>query len=182
MFPRLSNFRNLILHIINSPASRAFFITLILWLLAFSYCRVRFWRDPHSAFFQSEHVYDFKYTAFRQKQAHAFISEKEKPESTTFKASNSPEICAAYVTVKREGEQYIDAAVGSMLEGLTEWERKKLYVAVLFADPDPKVHPTFEKAWLGKVVDWMGTYNVSSEVHDRLRDWMEKHNFATKGV
>lgn len=101
-----------------SPAGRAFIISLSLWLLAFLYCRQHFWHDPHSAFFSSEHIYDLKYSAFRQLQAESFIA-STKFTNRTATVSRHPEICAAFVTVKRETKQYIDAAVGSLLEGLT---------------------------------------------------------------
>jgi hypothetical protein len=57
-----------------------------------------------------------------------------------------------------------------------------LYLMVLFADPDPEVHPTCKKEWLEKAVDWKGTYNVSDEVRLQLRSWMEQHNFYDKRV
>jgi hypothetical protein len=45
----------------------------IAWLLAFIYCHGRYWRDPHSAFFQSETVYEQRYSKYRALQAQAFI-------------------------------------------------------------------------------------------------------------
>lgn len=33
--------------------------------------------------------------------------------------------------------------VGSLLQGLTPPERSDLYIAVLIAEPDPKVHPSW---------------------------------------
>src|SRR3954468_8902072 len=98
--------RTLIPTVISSPAGRTFLISLAVWLLAFFYCRHRFWRDPHSAFFQSEHVYEWKYTAYRRFQGISFLDGLEKQNAPAAKASDNPEICAAFVTVKREGEQY----------------------------------------------------------------------------
>jgi hypothetical protein len=163
-----------------SPAGRAFIISLSLWLLAFLYCRQHFWHDPHSAFFWSEHVYDLKYSAFRQLQAESFIA-STKFTNRTATVSRHPEICAAFVTVKRETKQYIDAAVGSLLEGLTVEERGKLWLYVLFADTDPSVHQSW-KGWLGKAADEVGSYAVNNQTLHHLRTLEKERNWYEKGV
>ncbi|KAH8599120.1 hypothetical protein B0O99DRAFT_649795 [Bisporella sp. PMI_857] len=180
MLITFSNVRSLALHSAFSPAGRAFFISLACWLLAFTYCRFKFWRDPHSAFFKSDHVYDYHYTSYRRSQGLSYLSNTSTALAAP-KASSTPEICAAFVTVKREGEQYFDAALGSMLEGLTEDERKKLYVAILFADPSPEVHPSWGKEWL-RAVDWSGGYEVGEDVRGYLRGLMERKEYKEKGV
>jgi hypothetical protein len=157
-------------------------ITAVCWILAFQYCRIRYWREPHSAFFQSEHVYDLHYSQYREEQANGFIDKAMDTNVNLGKSSEDPEICAAFVTVKREGKQYIDAAVGSMLEGLTDEERSKLYAYVFFANADPTVHPTWNKPWLSNAVDAALSYNVSESTMDHLRQLEEKRNFYAKGV
>jgi len=98
------------------------------------------------------------------------------------KVSENPEICAAFVTVRRDGKQYIDVAVGSMLEGLTDEERSKLYSYVFFANTDPAVHPTWDKPWLRNAVDAALSYNVSESTMEHLRELEEKRDFYAKGV
>jgi hypothetical protein len=169
--------------VLSSIAGRTFFISSTCWLLLFTYCQLHFWRDIHTSFFQPKHAYDFKYTLVRQRQAHDLLHTLQRQSSQVSKASPHPDICVAVVTVKRPGEQYIDAALASMLQGLTKWERKQLHLMVLFADPDPTVHPTWNQPWLDKAVDWTGTYNVSEEVHSQLQEWMEQrsqHNLFEK--
>ena len=174
--------RTIVIRVAISPAGRAFLISLTCWLLAFTYCRFRYWRDPHSAFFNSDHVYDWKYTAYRRNESLDFLAELGKQNSPPRKAALDPEICAAFVTVKREGEQYVNAAIGSMLQGLTEWERSKVYLSVLFADNEPSTHPTWGQQWLSQATDWTGTYNVSAETRNHLRGLMNLHLFKEKGV
>lgn len=171
--------------VIHSPPIRAFVLSLACWLLAFSYCKFRFWREPHSAFFDgSDRQWEFKYSKLRAEQGLNYLHKlgPTTSASTAQKASSSPEICAAVVTIKREGTQYIDAMIGSMLQGLTEKERGNIEVKVLFADPEPSVHPTWNQPWLAEAVDWAGTYNVSVEEHARLTEMFVNHWWGEKGI
>lgn len=177
-----ANLSSLLRHVLTLPASRALLITAALWLVAFAYCKHRFWRDPHSAFFSSESVYDFHYSADRQAQAQAYISRASESTEVLPKASGTPEFCAAFVTVKRENIQYVDEAVASLLEGLNEEERGSLSLQLLFADTETKKHPSWEKAWLRNAVDGMVGYNVSEDTLKELQIWEKERNFYKKGV
>ncbi|TVY83714.1 Transmembrane protein [Lachnellula suecica] len=165
-----------------SSAGKALVASAICWILAFQYCRLRYWREPHSAFFQSEHVYDLQYSKFREGQAHKFIETARDPNMVLGKALPDAEICAAFVTVKRESKQYIDDAIGSMLEGLANEERRNLYVYVLFANTDPTVHPSWNQSWLNNAIDAALSYNVGEDVMGHLRELEEKRDFYDKGV
>lgn len=102
--------------------------------------------------------------------------------------TNVPDMCIAYVTIKRdmqdrnEGRQYIDAALGTMVDGLSEEERRRLWIYVLFADLDPSVHPLWEEEWLGRVVDEYGGYKISDEKKMWLGDLMAQKEWQIKGV
>ncbi|TAQ87813.1 hypothetical protein B7494_g3839 [Chlorociboria aeruginascens] len=176
---KLPNILTLALHILNSPAGRVLVISLACWLLAFTYGKFKFWRDPHSAFFNSDHVYDLHYSQYRERQANEYI---ENAAKAVHKGGLNPEICAAFVTVRRETKQYVDAAIGSLLADLTEEERSKLHLYVLFANVDPTIHPTWKQPWLENVVDEAVGYNVSSDVLAHLKELEEKRDFQEKGV
>ncbi|TVY43147.1 hypothetical protein LSUB1_G001318 [Lachnellula subtilissima] len=182
MIVPIRNLRILFQRILFSSAGKVFIISSICWLLVFQYCRNRYWREPHSAFFQSEHVYDLQYSEYREEQANEFIDRAHDPNVKLTKASSHPDICAAFVTVKRENKQYIDAGIGSMLEGLTDEERSKLHAYVFFANTDPTVHPTWNQPWLKNAVDAALSYNVNATVMEHLRELEEKRNFYEKGV
>lgn len=167
--------------IASSPAGRALIGTAVAWLLAFIYCRGRYWRDPHSAFFQSETVYDQHYSKYRASQAQAFI-QHATGSGGLGKAKDAPEICAAFVTVKRETTQYLDNAVASVLEGLTEGEREKLFLYVLFADTQTGKHPSWQQPWLDNAVDLAVGYDVSPDVMKDLQGWEERKEWYNKGV
>jgi hypothetical protein len=182
MMVPIKNIRILLQRLLFSSAGKVFVTSAICWLLVFQYCRNRYWREPHSAFFQSEHVYDLQYSEYREEQANEFIDRAIDPNVTLGKASAHPEICAAFVTVKRENKQYIDAGVGSMLEGLTDEERSKLYAYVLFANTNPTIHPTWDQPWLKSSVDAALSYNVNDTVMEHLCELEEKRDFYEKGV
>ena len=169
-------------HVLHLPATRVLLVTAILWLAAFAYSKHRFWRDPHSAFFSSDGVYDLRYSKVRQEQARNYIRHASNSTGSLLKSKGTPELCAAFVTVKRESIQYVDEAVASILDGLDEEERGALNVQLLFADTETTLHPSWHKSWLRSAVDGMVGYNVSSETMTKLKDWEEKRNFYYKGV
>jgi hypothetical protein len=168
-------------HIVTSPAGRALIATAIAWLLAFIYCHGRYWRDPHSAFFQSETVYEQHYSKYRASQAQAFI-EHATTATKLGKVKGTPEICAAFVTVKRETTQYVDNAVASVMQGLTTGEREKLFLYVLFADTETGRHPSWKQPWLENSVDLAVGYNVSEVVMKDLKEWEEEKKWYKKGL
>ncbi|KAL2854257.1 hypothetical protein BJY01DRAFT_205776 [Aspergillus pseudoustus] len=86
------------------------------------------------------------------------------------------------VTVRRELDTYFEASVGSLLEGLSERERRALYLSVLFADTDPAVHPSWGQKWVDRLVDEAGSYNVPKGQLEHLRMLGKQRNFYEKGV
>ena len=175
-----------------APTLRALLASLLTYLLAFSYCSHTFWRDPHSAFFRSERVYDLHYSLLQRSRAQEFLGAAnttiEDADATgaggkrTFKlAGAEPVLCAAFVTVARE-TNYFAEAVGSMLEGLTDQEREQLYLFVLFADTQSDKHPSWQEPWLRRVVDAAEPYKISDADLARVREAEEKRNYYVKGV
>lgn len=181
----------------------SFITTAAIWLLLFSFFRHIYWRDPHSAFFDSTHVYERDYSDRRQSSGLSFLDGLvEGNQTSLFSNSTSnlsgdsdgdgdtevPDMCIAYVTIKRdmqdrnEGRQYIDAALGTMVDGLSEEERKKVWIYVLFADMDPSVHPLWGEEWLGRVVDDYGGYDVGGERREWLEELMKQKEWQIKGV
>ncbi|KAK4129575.1 hypothetical protein N657DRAFT_652928 [Parathielavia appendiculata] len=193
------------LRILSLPAARAFLICGLIWLLGFSYGRLFLWRDPHSAYFQSDSVYDLDYSAVRQRQARDYIARvtrdvtaaaddahdssngaTTRPSKTPQKAGNTPALCAAFVTVRRDGDQarqYFPDALGSMLAGLDMRERAALAVKVLFANTDPAQHPDWEAPWVRALTDSAAGYeNLTSLQSAGLRKAEEERDLQLKGV
>ncbi|KAL2260373.1 hypothetical protein VTK26DRAFT_5614 [Humicola hyalothermophila] len=88
------------LRILSFPAARALLVCSLIWLLGFSYGRLFLWRDPHSAYFQSESVYDLDYSAVRQKEARDFIA-----QLTPNKPTESAAVAAPTHTASKGGEE-----------------------------------------------------------------------------
>lgn len=179
-----ANLQHLLHTIFTSLAGKVLLISLLLYGIAFEYCRLRYWRDPHSAFFDDTHVYDLKYSLYREHEALQHISAynaRIQPPTSTFAAS-SPRMCLALVTVKRDHVNYFDASIGSLLSGLDDRERHVISINVLFANTNPDLHPSWGQLWMDRLVDSVYTYNVSEEDFKRLGALEESHNYYEKGV
>ncbi|OJJ77058.1 hypothetical protein ASPBRDRAFT_140550 [Aspergillus brasiliensis CBS 101740] len=171
-------------HYLQLRASKIFIFSLFVWLLIFYYLRISLWRDPHSAFFQDRHVYELDYSLHREREAWHFISQHNSGISPPdyLKGRSTPSVCVAMVTVRRDSDHYFEASVGSLLEGLDERERQALYLNILFADTDPRVHPSWDQKWVDGLVDSADTYNVSDGQFQHLQDLEKDKNFYEKGV
>lgn len=182
----------ILMRITRSPAIKTLLLSAFVYALIFQYCRIRFWRDPHSAFFDISNVYDWQYSLTREHEAHHFISyyktiekneEKDHPQSKDIlKSSDEPLLCAAFVTVKRDLDDYFEGAIGSMLQGLDARERHALHLKVIFANTDPKKHPGWGQPWLDEVIDSVETYDVPESTFKELEKLEAEEDFRTKGV
>jgi hypothetical protein len=176
---------HVLLHLLKQPAAKLLLIAGFVYLLAFQYCRIRFWRDPHSAFFDIRNVFEWKYSLLREHQAQHFTSVYNAPSDSGVDdkfGTDHPLMCAALATVKRDKDDYFEATVGSLLVDLDPRERHALHLSVLFANTDPTQHPSWDQRWLGRLVDSVSTYNVSEEQFHHLQELEDQHNFYEKGV
>jgi hypothetical protein len=181
--------------ITSIPAVRALALGGLIWLLVFAYCDQALWRNPHGAYFHSEHIYDLDYSHVRQQEARNFLKRHSGPalNSTELSsaspqhAGNDPALCAAFVTVRREHPDaalYFSDSIGTMLEGLAPHERSALNVSVLFANvADPAQHPDFNAPWLSSLIDHASGYEGLPEAEmAELRRLEEEKDFQRKGV
>ncbi|KAK2734023.1 hypothetical protein FQN57_001892 [Myotisia sp. PD_48] len=168
----------------RSPGLKVLACSAFVYLIIFLYCRMRFWRDPHSAFFNSDTVYDWKYSLYREHEARHFISAHNFPADPTpaVKSTDDPQVCAAFVTVRRQTDDYFDASIGSLLSGLDPKERRALYLIALFANTDPTLHPSWGQPWLDQLVDSAEAYNVSEPQFEHLKKLETDHHWQEKGV
>lgn len=181
---RLSDHPTKAIHdIVSCPAGKTLACTAILWLLLFTACKHLLWRDPHAAFFSEDGVYDLDYSLYRTAQAHEYIEHAEADAVTSKSAGSTiaPVICAAITTFNRDGRQYLNETVGSMLASLTEEERSVLNLRLLFAHVDSASHPDWDRRWLNTVDHWSG-YNVSKDESNRIQGWETEQDFYSKGV
>ncbi|PYI25121.1 hypothetical protein BP00DRAFT_359259 [Aspergillus indologenus CBS 114.80] len=170
----------------RTNAIKVLLTSALLWLIAYTFCRLRFWRDPHSAFFNDRHVYEWRYSLYREHEGRRLITNHNtlaENSSSYTGAGPNPLICAAFLTVRREEENYLEASVGSLLEGLTPLERRALFLNVIFVDTDPSQHPSWGQNWVHRLADHVGSYqNISMDQFHHLQDLEKARNFYEKGV
>ncbi|KAJ5569490.1 uncharacterized protein N7459_008920 [Penicillium hispanicum] len=175
----------LVVRLLQQPAAKVLLVAALVYLLAFEYCSLRYWRDPHSAFFDIRKVFEWKYSLVREHEARHFTSVYNAPQEAGLdmaKGRDPPLMCAALATVKRDKDDYFEASVGSILSDLDPRERHALHLAILFANIDPTQHPSWGQRWVDRLADSVASYNVSQEEFEHLKELEEKHNFYEKGV
>ena len=108
--------RSLATRVLRYPGVRALFLFFLLFGLALLYGRANFYRDPLSVFFDPERAHTRWYSAYREKQANAYIEQvaSDHAKGRAFrKAGASPRLCATFLTTKRDGPQYIEVPASS---------------------------------------------------------------------
>ncbi|RAH75608.1 uncharacterized protein BO66DRAFT_12946 [Aspergillus aculeatinus CBS 121060] len=169
----------------RSNAIKVLLASALLWSIAYTYCRTRFWRDPHSAFFNDRHVYEWRYSLYREHEARRLITNHNTlaENFTSYTGGSNPLVCAAFLTVRREEENYLEASVGSLLEGLAPPERRALFLNIIFVDTDPSQHPSWGQNWMHQLADHVGSYqNISLDQFYHLQELEKARNFYEKGV
>ncbi|EGD98122.1 hypothetical protein TESG_05509 [Trichophyton tonsurans CBS 112818] len=110
---------------------------------------------------------DFSEHLSREREANHFVTRKNAPVEppASVKGGTDPLFCVAFVTVRREADDYFDPSVGSLLVGLDPRERRELHLHILFADTDPMRHPSWGQKWVDRLTDISETYNVTARRH-----------------
>ena len=113
-----SNFMSQTVKAAKLPGVRALLISISVYLLAVQYCRLRFYRDPGSAFYDEKHAFVRWYSDYREHQAFEYVKAAAAQGDTRVytKAGTSPKVCAAFVTIKRDSQQYVEVSYSSLLD------------------------------------------------------------------
>jgi len=152
-----------------SSQLKAFLVFAAVYCVAVQYFRVVSAPDPSSLFFNVRLAYQRRYTSFRINEAKEFIS-RSRNAAQQSKASSEPSICLAIATVQRNGTMYFDLLLGSLLDGLSNEERKDIIVLPFIANIDPHAHYAYNETWLHDLSDEVLTYdNVSIKDKARMR-------------
>lgn len=138
---------------------------LLLWTCAALYLRAACFRDPTSYFFRPEQARVLSYSAYRKGQARKFADNaalhapvKYQPSHDGNPAGEHPDICVAIGSVSRHGFSYLKDTLGSVLEGLDDAERRRIYIVAFLAHTNQSVHEDYDQPWLRNMADSLPQY------------------------
>lgn len=111
------------------------------------------------------------YTKVRQIQAESFVgianvSTFWRPTGNRLE-TRTARMCIGILSVARE-PRYIDATVGSLMDGLTTDERDELHLIALLPYSDPTRHSAYREPWRHNLVDEVIHYNTSTTQSDHI--------------
>ncbi len=149
------------------------------YFAAYRYCVYASARDPTSLFFNPAKGYARRYSAKREREAEAFIS-AANASTSEIGPQPGPLICIGVPTFKRRHKQYVRNTIGSLLEGLSDSQRRSVHLTVLIAQTDTHLHPIYQESWLRKLANQVIKYEVSESEIERLRALETNHKVWEK--
>jgi hypothetical protein len=79
------------------------------------------------------------------------------------------------LTIARpSGDVYFRNSVGSLLAGLTQYERDAIYLAPFIGHTNASAHPVYTEPWLHNVADAVLTYSNAKSVSQEQFEHMEE--------
>jgi hypothetical protein len=168
---------------LQTPVLLSLLVPVFLFLLATNYAKSHYYRDPTSKFFDPSRAYEPRYSTLRRHEADTFIDVSvTKPFLRSSK--NPPFLCAGMLTIARpSGDIYFRTSIGSLLAGLTRYERDMIYLVPFIGHTNASAHPVFTEPWLRNVADLVLTYNnskfMSHEQYVHIQE-LEKEREKTK--
>ncbi|KAI1658562.1 hypothetical protein F4813DRAFT_38083 [Daldinia decipiens] len=149
----------------------SFFLSFLLCYVVITlYLRSKCYRDPSSLFFKPESARVLTYSSFRKAQARKYADLAALHTPTKWVAnSTAPELCIGIASVSRHGFSYLKETLGSVLDGLADLERQRIYVVVFLAHTDQSQHEDFNQPWLINMADNLPTYPDDAETSDLVR-------------
>ncbi|KAL8689113.1 MAG: hypothetical protein Q9218_005139 [Villophora microphyllina] len=170
----------------EAPSSSTLWILGIcafLWISTYQYLRFASARDPTSYFFNEASGYERRYSKSREQQAYDFIRSKNTSATQSTGADGAPFMCVGVATVARPSEQqYVQGTIGSLLQDLTQPERRSIYFMPFIAHTSPHDHPIRQEPWLTTLSDRVLEYDVSREDLAMLQRFEEGHHYRNKSM
>lgn len=139
-------------------------------------------RDPTSHFFDSTTAYDRHYSENRTAEARKYVGAAGHTTIPSFNTGKPPQLCIGIATVARRGEQYVDTTVGSLLTGLSDQDRSKIFLTLLFAHTDAAQHPSHGNDWVGILPDRNLHYPQDEATLTRLKSWESGGWYRNKSI
>jgi hypothetical protein len=152
-----------------SPHAAALIAFAAIFLLTAVHLRPWSRRDPSSVFFDPSSAFEPQYSVLRTQQAIDYVDAvSATPQKYARPVSKNPQFALGIGTVQRDEVQYVKAAVGSLLQGLTKEERDQFHLTFFIAHTDPNLHSAFNESWFHTLADRIVTYpDAPADVIDR---------------
>ena len=171
---------------LSTPVGLSLVIFLSIFLPLIHHCRHTYFRDPTSAFFDPVRGYERSYSLEREQQALVEVVESANNYDGFVSSPVRDDVgvlrmCIGIATVAREGEQYVQRTVGSLLAGLNDTQRSEIRLLTLIAHTTPEVHPAFDEPWLRVLSDEVLLYDDRNPYFNQLNKWEADRNFLAKG-
>ncbi|KAL3494994.1 hypothetical protein BJX62DRAFT_196615 [Aspergillus germanicus] len=151
----------------------AFFL---LYLFSIRHYQASSYRDPTSFFFDASRAYERRYSSKRVQEASTFISNAGDIKPPRRIPGEQPILCVGIVSVPRRGDQYIGLTVGSLLDSLSEPDRRKMLLYLRIGNTNPVDHPIYAEKWVETLPDRLLTYSRDSADFEQLQEW-ERHGW-----
>lgn len=135
---------------------------LFVYALLIQFAQWQCFRDPTSIFFDPETGYRPRYSSVRSEQGSQYIDRVTSGEIVPGKASVNPSLCVGIASIAREGARYFRPSVGTLLENLSESERRDIHLILFIPHSDPTVHPAYNEGWLAAVADTVLVYDTDT--------------------
>lgn len=144
----------------------------VVYLLLVIYCQVHVFRDPGSYFFTVE-GYRPSYSVGRIEQVRAFLDNRTANHDLSSAGDGprdegkTPTLCIGMATAERPVKQYVDVALASLFDHLSQRERSEIEMNLLIAHARPEDHPSFTAnettPWASRLADNVLTYYNSGQ-------------------
>jgi hypothetical protein len=148
-----------VVSMMKSSTFRLFFVLSSIYFFLFQYARYTFYRDPTSYFFDPVRAYAPGYTAQRREEASSFTQNRALVSFKRLSNDTAPKLCIGIASVARQGDNYLQFSIGSLLDGLSFEERKEIVLLVSIAHTNPEKHPDYHSSWLHNTADEVLDYS-----------------------
>jgi len=153
---------------------------LIFYLFLTQYYRHANYRDPTSFFFDPNRAYEGTYSMGRIREADAFIKSAELLPADLTTSQQPPAMCIGIATVARRDEQYVRRTIGSLLDGLTDEERRTIYLNILIGHTELIKHPISGDRWIRALPNKVLKYKENDV--PRIKNWEEGGWYRNKTI
>ncbi|CAG8262776.1 unnamed protein product [Penicillium salamii] len=127
--------------------------------------------DLISFFFDPSRAYERRYLLVRIAEAEDFLWDAGDVNKPARSKTWTFTICVGISTVVRRKQQYVGLIVVSLLDGLSEEERRSVFLNLLISNIEPSTHPSFSEKWVEMLLDRLLTYGKDDPDFAQLKTW-----------